>query len=441
MSNEQQYEVGNHPDFPPPVKQGNVLVWIKKNLFSTWYDSLLTLAFGYVLYLLLPVAISWVFINADFYTQGRDQCTSGGACWGVITRRIDQYLYGFYPPEQYWRPNLTGILLVVALLPVLWDKIPYRSHLLKFSMIYPIVAFWLLLGDFGFARQKTGIVTIIILLVLIGLPYVWKGIPFKRTLENLKVLFGLVVVFLLLGGYGFTEVESITIDGVTIFGFRWNSYPPVDSTKIGGITLTLVLGVMGIVLSLPVGIILALGRRSKMPAVRIICVIFIEFIRGVPMITLLFMATVLLPLFFPGEVKVDHLYRIIFIVVIFSSAYIAEVVRGGLQAITKGQYEAADALGLSYWQSMQLIILPQALKISIPGIVNTFIGLFKDTTLVILVGMFDLLGVGRAALSNKHWIGLSNEVYTFIAVCFFVFCYSMARYSLYLENKLKTTND
>ena len=412
MSNEQQYEVGNHPDFPPPVKQGNVLVWIKKNLFSTWYDSLLTLAFGYVLYLLLPVAINWVFINADFYTQGRDQCTSGGACWGVITRRIDQYLYGFYPPEQYWRPNLTGILLVVALLPVLWDKIPYRSHLLKFSMIYPIVAFWLLLGDFGFARQKTGIVTMI-LLVLIGLPYVWQGMPFKRTLEKLKVLFGLIIVFLLLGSYGFAEV---------------------DSTKIGGITLTLVLGVMGIGLSLPVGIILALGRRSKMPAVRIICVIFIEFIRGVPMITLLFMATVLLPLFFPGEVKVDHLYRIIFIVVIFSSAYIAEVVRGGLQAITKGQYEAADALGLSYWQSMQLIILPQALKISIPGIVNTFIGLFKDTTLVILVGMFDLLGVGRAALSNKHWIGLSNEVYTFIAVCFFVFCYSMARYSLYLEN-------
>lgn len=419
MSNEPQYEIGNHPDLPPPVKKGNVFVWVKKNLFSTWYDSLLTVAFAYVLYMTLPFAINWLFIDADFYTQGRDQCTSGGACWGVITRRIDQYLYGFYPPEQYWRPNLTGILLIVALLPILWDKVPYRSQLLKFSMIYPIVAFWLLLGDFGFAGQTMGIVTFI-LLMLIALPYVWKDMPYKNTLEKFKVLFGMGIVFLLLGSYGFESV---------------------DSTKIGGITLTLVLGIMGIGLSLPVGVILALGRRSKMPAVRILCVMFIEFIRGVPMITLLFMATVLLPLFLPGEVKVDHLYRIIFIVVIFSSAYIAEVVRGGLQAIPKGQYEAGDSLGLGYWQSMRLIILPQALKISIPGIVNTFIGLFKDTTLVILVGMFDLLGVGRAALSNKQWIGLSNEVYTFIAICFFVFCYSMARYSLYLENKLKTTND
>ncbi len=363
----EKYEVGQHPDLKPPIKQGNIILWIRKNMFATWYDTLLTVLFAYLLYQYVPIVLNWMLFDADFFTKSREDCMSGGACWGVITQRMHQYLYGFYPPEQYWRPNLTAVLLILALLPVLWDKVPYRQHLLKFSVVFPLVAFWLLLGSFGL--------------------------------------------------------------------------PKVDSQSIGGLTLTLTLGVMGIGLSLPVGIVLALGRRSTMPAVRILCVMFIELIRGVPMITLLFMATVLLPLFLPGDVVVDHLYRIVFIVVIFSSAYIAEVVRGGLQAIPKGQFEAASALGLGYWQSMRLIILPQALKISIPGIVNTFIGLFKDTTLVIIVGMFDLLGVGRAALANKQWIGLSNEVYTFIAISFFVFCYGMARYSLYLENKLKTSHD
>ena len=356
-----------HDHIKPPPQRYNMFVWIRKNLFASWYDSLLTLFFAYLLYHYVPIALNWVLFDADFFTKSREQCTSGGACWGVVTQRVHQYLYGFYPPAEYWRPNLTGVLLVAALLPILWDKMPYRRHLLKFSVVFPLIAFWLLLGRLGL--------------------------------------------------------------------------PPIESQNIGGLTLTLTLGVMGIGLSLPVGIVLALGRRSHMPAVRILCVMFIELIRGVPMITLLFMATVLLPLFLPGDVVVDHLYRIVFIVTMFSSAYIAEVVRGGLQAIPKGQFEAASALGLGYWQSMRLIILPQALKISIPGIVNTFIGLFKDTTLVIIVGMFDLLGVGRAALANKQWIGLSNEVYTFIALTFFIFCYGMARYSLYLENKLKTSHD
>ena len=222
---------------------------------------------------------------------------------------------------------------------------------------------------------------------------------------------------MLLGGYG---LESVSTD------------------KLGGLLLTITLGVTGIGLSLPLGIVLALARRSEMPIIRLLSVIFIEFIRGVPMITLLFMATVILPLFLPRDVSVDQLIRVIFIIVLFAAAYIAEVVRGGLQGVDAGQSEAAKALGLGYWKTMIFVVLPQALKISIPGIVNTFIGLFKDTTLVIIVGMFDLLGVGRAALANKKWIGLSNEVYIFIAVVFFIFCYAMSRYSLYLEKKLKT---
>ena len=362
-----KYKVGEHPDLEPPVQRTTLVGWLHKNLFSTWYNSLISLGFIYLLALNVPPAIDWLFISADFFPKDRSECTTGGACWGVVTGRWSQYMYGFYPVEHTWRPNLTFALLVVALLPVLWSAVPFRRVLFLFTAIYPLIAFWLLLGGFG--------------------------------LE------------------------------------------PVETDKLGGLTLTVALGVLGIGLSLPLGIVLALGRRSNMPALRMLSVIFIEFIRGVPMISLLFMATVLLPLFLPAGVTVDQLLRVVFIVIIFSSAYVAEVIRGGLQAIPRGQYEACDDLGFGYWKTMGLVILPQALKISIPGIVNTFIGLFKDTTLVIIVGMFDLLGVGRAALTNKEWLGLANEVYIFIAVAFFIFCYAMARYSQYLENKLSTTND
>ncbi len=366
MTKTETYKVGEYPALPAPERRETLIYWLRKNLFSTWYNSVLTIFFIYLLGKIVPPALDWLVISADFYPESRDMCTSGGACWGVITRRIDQYIYGFYPPTEIWRANVFFILLVLALIPLLWDKTPQRKHAIKFSIAFPLIAYWLLLGGLGL--------------------------------------------------------------------------PVVATEKIGGILLTVTLGVMGIGLSLPLGIVLALGRRSDMPAVRILCVMFIEFIRGVPMISLLFMATVLLPLFLPRDVSVDQLLRVTFIVVLFSSAYIAEVLRGGLQAIAKGQSEACHALGLNYWQTMNLVVLPQALKISIPGIVNTFIGLFKDTTLVIIVGMFDLLGVGRAALTNKQWIGLSNEVYVFISVIFFIFCFAMARYSIYLEKKMDTGN-
>ena len=364
--NKLQYKIGEHPNLPLPKIKGGIFKTIRDNLFATWYDSAVTILIIYLLLSYLPMAFDWLFFSADFFVDKRSQCTSGGACWGVITARFSQYFYGFYSSELYWRPNLAFLLLLVAFAPVLYSKFLYRKYLLMFSVIYPFIAFWLLLGGFGLV--------------------------------------------------------------------------PVESEKIGGLLLTVTLGVTGIVLSLPIGILLALGRRSTMPVIRLFSTIFIESIRGVPMITLLFMATVLLPLFLPSDVIIDQLIRVIFIVVIFASAYMAEVIRGGLQSIPKGQYEASDVMGLSYWQSMSLIILPQALKVSIPGIVNSFISLFKDTTLVIIVGMFDLLGIGRVALSNREWIGLANEVYMFIAVVFFVFCYLMSRYSLYLERKLSTSH-
>jgi len=248
-------------------------------------------------------------------------------------------------------------------------------------------------------------------------PVLFDHAPYRKQGLWFSLFAPVVIVWLLIGGFG---LES------------------VDTDKFGGFLLTLVIGVTGIVGSLPIGIALALGRQSDMPALRIICVGFIEFIRGVPLITLLFVASTMLNYFLPPGTTFDLLMRVLIMVTLFSSAYLAEVIRGGLQAIPTGQTEAAAAMGLKYWQSMRLIILPQALKISIPGIVNSFIGLYKDSTLVIIIGLFDPLGMGRASLADTKWQGLSTEIYVFVALFFFVSCFSMARYSLYLEKKLHT---
>ena len=286
------------------------------------------------------------------------------ACWAFIGERLPLFTYGFYPAEHRWRVNLSFIMLVFALIPILFDNIPFRKYGLIYAVIFPFVAGWLLVGGFG--------------------------------LE------------------------------------------PVGTDEFGGLMLTLVIGVTGIAFSLPMGILLALGRQSNLPIIKMLSVGFIEFIRGVPLITLLFIASTMLNYFLPPGTNFDLLLRVLIMVTIFAAAYIAEVIRGGLQAIPKGQFEGADAMGLKYWQTMRLVILPQALKISIPGIVNTFIGLYKDTTLVIIIGLLDPLGIGRASLSDTKWTGLSNEVYIFVAVFFFISCFAMSRYSLYLEGKLDT---
>ncbi|MCG8427131.1 MAG: amino acid ABC transporter permease [Chromatiales bacterium] len=242
----------------------------------------------------------------------------------------------------------------------------------------------------------------------------------KKSLVVAFILFGYpVIAFYLFGGGIFGLVE-------------------VETAKWGGLMLTLILAIVGIVASLPIGIVLALGRRSDMPIVKSVCVVFIEFWRGVPLITVLFMASVMLPLFLPAGTHFDKLLRAMIGITLFQSAYMAEVIRGGLQAIPKGQYEAAEALGLSYWKSMGFIILPQALKLVIPGIVNTFIALFKDTTLVLIIGLFDLLGIVQLAFTDSNWLGYSIEGYVFAASVFWVFCFGMSRYSQALEKKLHT---
>ncbi len=213
---------------------------------------------------------------------------------------------------------------------------------------------------------------------------------------------------------------------------------PVESSSFGGFMLSIIIGVTGITLSLPIGILLALGRQSHLFVVKTICVGFIEFIRGVPLITLLFVASTLLNYFLPPGTTFDLILRVMIMVTLFASAYMAEVIRGGLAALPKGQYEAADALGLDFWKATRLIIMPQALKITIPSIVSTFIGLFKDTTLVSIIGLLDPIGLATAIRANQAWNGIVWELYGFIALMFWIFCFSMSRYSMYLERKLAT---
>ena len=362
----QTYEPGTHPDLPPPMGSRGVIKWMRENLFSTPTNTVLTLLGVYLVYLAVPPFLDWFIIDAVFDAGSRSECweRSNGACWSVVVVRFDQLLYGFYPVELRWRVNLAVVLLAVALVPILFDKAPYRRFLIMFSLAYPVIAF-----------------------------------------------------FLLWGGLGLEEVGS---------------------PKFGGIMLTVVIGVTGIVASLPLGIVLALGRRSELLVLKVISITFIEFIRGVPLITLLFVASTLLNYFLPPGTSFDLLLRVLIMVTLFSSAYIAEVVRGGLAAIPRGQFEAAMAMGLSYWKMMWLVVLPQALKISIPGIVNTFIGLFKDTTLVVIIGLLDPLGLSQTILADTKWQGLATELYVFIAIFFFISCFGMSRYSIYLENKLHT---
>ena len=269
----------------------------------------------------------------------------------------------------------------------------------------------------------------------------------ERWRVDLVFLSGLIgLIPMLMPNVGFKRANMIYLLGFyPIFAFVMLNggmlgLATVDTTDWGGLLVTLVVAITGIVASLPLGILLALGRRSDLPIVRALCIGFIEIFRGVPLITVLFMASVMLPLFLPDGVNFDKLVRCLIGVALFSSAYMAEVVRGGLQAIPKGQYEAAAALGLGYWKTTRLIILPQALKLVIPGIVNTFIGLFKDTTLVLIVGLFDLLGIVQLHFTDASWATPETHItgYVFAGAVFWLFCFAMSRYSIFMENHLST---
>ncbi len=353
--------------------------WLRKNLFASASDTVLTILGLALVVLVVPPLVDWAFVQAQWVGTGREFCATvaqggmqpdgwSGACWAFVQAKFSQFMFGRYPVEEHWRPILVAILFIALLVPLLIPRAPRKGlNAVLFFLVFPVVAFVLLVG----------------------------------------------------GVFGLSHVETAL----------W-----------GGLLVTLSLSFIGIVVSLPLGIVLALGRRSKMPIVKMLSVIFIETVRGIPLVTVLFMASVMLPLFLPAGVTFDKFLRALIGVSLFAAAYMAEVVRGGLQAIPKGQYEGAESLGLGYWQKMYLIILPQALKLVIPGIVNTFIGMFKDTSLVYIISMFDLLGVVRQNFSDAAWASPQTPAsgLVFAALIFWLFCFGMSRYSMFMERRLDT---
>lgn len=364
---------------PAPTSSKSALGWLRSNLLATPKDVVMTvLAVAFIVWA-LPSMIDWLFVQSVWSGSDRSFCTT--------------VAQGGIQPDGW-----SGAC---------WAFVGDRFQQFMFGR-YPLDERWRPL-------------LVMILFVALLVPLLIPKMPYKSLNAGLLFIVLPVVAFFLLHG-GIAGLEK------------------VDTPLWGGLMVTLILSIVGISVSLPVGIVLALGRRSNLPVIKMLCVGFIEIIRGVPLITVLFMANVMLPLFLPTGWTIDNFLRALIGVALFASAYMAEVVRGGLQAIPKGQFEGADSLGLSYWQKTWLIIMPQALKLVIPGIVNTFIGLFKDTSLVSIIGMFDLLGIVQLNFIDTDWISPVTPAtgLIFAGFVFWLFCFGMSRYSAFMERHLDT---
>ncbi len=367
------------PNLPPPVTTVGTIGWLRRNLLSSPFNIFLTLLGLLVLYQTVPPMLQWLLFDATI--AGNES----GVC--KVTNADGDNVDG---------PGACWTFIKIRFLQIMFG-LYYSAH---------VDQVW------------RPVLMLVLVAVQIGLFFV----PAFRWKRHLGLFAILVYPFI-----GFALVHG-----------EWLGLPIADTNQWGGFLLTFILASIGIVGALPIGILLALGRRSRLPVIRVISVTFIEFWRGTPLITILFMASVMLPLFFPSGVDFDKVARALIGITLFQSAYTAEAIRGGLQAIPRGQYEAADALGISYWKKNILIVLPQALKISIPGIVNTFLELFKDTSLVAIIGLFDLLNMAQTASRSSQWKGYDLEAYVFAALIFFICCYGMSKYSQSLERKLET---
>lgn len=417
------------PEAEPPATDRGAIKWLRENLFSGWLNILLTLLSLYAIYWILSHTLPWL-LNGIWRADSLSECrtirdtTLGegvpAACFAVITDRWHQLLFGFYPQDLYWRPISALVVFLAAIAPVLFPAIPRKA--LWFSAASPFLMFFLLWGGSIWMPIS----------VAAGFAVGYGALKaVEGRAGSLAGTIAAVLAAVLYWAFVAGPLAGLLADLIPI-GLR-----SVGSQEFGGFQLSFIIGISGIILSLPLGILLALGRQSDLFIINKTSVAFIEVIRGVPLIVWLFTASLLLNYFLPPGTNFDLMLRVIIMVTLFASAYIAEVVRGGLAALPKGQYEAADALGLDYWKSMRLIILPQALKISIPGIVNTFIGLFKDTTLVVFIGLLDPIGLSNAIRASTDWNGIYWELFLFIGVLFFICCYSMSRYSIHLEKKLQ----
>ena len=385
----------------PPSTTLTPAAWLRRNLFSSVPNALVTL--------LLGALLVWLAVNVG-------QWAVTEARWEVVTRNLRLLLIGQYPADQAWR--LWASLLLLSVLSGLSAGVfghTTRVLAVSLSAIQALLAAMLLLSP------ANGWITAG---MLANAALVWAGMVVGyRQLVPRRAL---VIAWL----------ASIPVMYVLVSGIGVAPLPSVTSNVWGGLLLTVLLAVVGIVLSFPLGVLLALGRRSTLPAVRIVSTAYIELIRGVPLVTILFMADIMLPFFLPGEIRIDRVTRAMGGITLFSAAYVAENVRGGLQSIPSGQVEAAQAIGLRAWQTNLYIVLPQALRAVIPANVGLFISLLKDTTLVAIIGLAELLGIGQAILAQPNSLGAHLEVFAFIGVIFFVICYAMSQASYRLEAAL-----
>ncbi|MYB00543.1 amino acid ABC transporter permease [Candidatus Poribacteria bacterium] len=390
--------------------------WLQDNLFNTWYNTILTCLALVFLFFVFRGVLTWVFTQAK---------------WEVIPANLQILMIGAYPIEQAWRIwiVLYTLFVLLGLSASVWQGL-----VLRISTAIAIFGLILLLIPLDIVKNsETESATLEYNFNIIYLIF------FKRRwLLGGLVLF--VVSFFL--GRDRNELKRWAISGwvlsfpwtmIMLHGFGENT---VSTTNWGGLLLTLILAAVGIVVCFPLGVLLALGRRSQLPAIKWVSTIYIETIRGVPLVTILFMGSIIFPIFMPGDFQLDKVIRAMIALTLFSAAYMAENVRGGLQAIPQGQIEAAQAVGLTYPKTMLFIVLPQALRSVIPAIVGQFISLFKDTSLVTIVGLQDLLGIARSILGNPKWQGYYVELYLFVAAIYFVFCYAMSYVSRKIEADL-----
>ena len=389
----------------PPTSLG-VVKWLKKNLFSTWYNTLLTIFSAIIIYFVLKGILTWVLTVAD---------------WSPVTDSLKLFATGLYPVEEIWRIGTT-LAMVSFLAGLSWGVWggTVRTFAIGIAAGFALIAFL----PFDLHPPNGDPLDLLLRVGFLVLPVL---IVAGRLIGSTRFITGRLVLILWLISFVLTIVLLTGFEGSTLL-------PRVESGLWGGLLLAFLLAIVGIVASFPIGVALALGRQSSLPVVKAFCVLFIEMVRGVPLVTILFMASIILPLFLPDEIRIDRVLRAMIGMTLFSAAYMAENVRGGLQAIPRGQYEAARAVGLTGFQTTTFIIMPQALRAVIPTIVGQFIALFMDTTLAIIVGLLELLAIGRAVLqSNQEWLLLDKEVYVFVAVVFWIFTYSMSYASRRLE--------
>ena len=340
--------------------------WARRNLFSSWFNTVLTVLLLYVFWVAMVPLIDWLVIDAQWSGRSPDACLNkSAACWPFVWDRFDQFIYGQYPLAERWRVNLGIALGIVLASPLLFPRLPHRKWLITILLtIYPLLAIYLFVGGGGL--------------------------------------------------------------------------PVVETQKWGGFFLTIVVSVFVMTTSLPMGILLALGRRSKIPLIKVFCAGWIEIWRSIPVVVVLFVAIILFPLFMPAELEIDKLLRAVVALAILMSCFLAEAIRGALQSIPGGQFEASAALGLGYWDTMRLIMIPQALKTALPQILSNFIGLFKETTVLLIIGFHDLLGMVQSASSDPQWAGQNVRTtgYFFVAFFFWACCFAMSRYGAFLERRL-----